>query len=109
MILLYSSDGDETPIHLLKQREDLKRILLRALNKNQILILKEVSKNSKLTISSLLLRMEKEFKVPLSTLKLNARILKKLNLINFGNSSPARLTELGEFIMQIIGGESNDW
>lgn len=90
-----------------KQREDLKRILLRAINRNQVLILEEVSKNSSLTISSLLLGMEKKFRIPLSTLKLNARILKKLNLIDFGNSSPARLTGVGEFVVKIIGGDKN--
>jgi len=46
--------------------------------------------------------LEKEFKVPLSTLKLNAKILRDLNLIDFGNSSPAKLTELGKFVVEII-------
>lgn len=82
--------------------------MLRAFNKNQILILSQISNNSSETISSLLRKLEKEFKVPLSTLKLNAKILKDLNLIDFGNSSPAKLTELGKFIINIIGGEENE-
>jgi hypothetical protein len=43
----------------------------------------------------------------LSTLKLNAKILKKLNLITFGNNShfqAAGLTGFGKFVVEIIGG-----
>jgi hypothetical protein len=72
-------------------------------NKNQILILQEVANNSNKTISSLLFWMERKFKIPLSTLKLNAKILKELNLIDFGNSSVAKLTRLGKFMVEVIG------
>jgi len=77
--------------------------LLRALNKNQILILSEIENNSSETITSLLTKLSKKSKIPLSTLKLNAKILRELGLITFGNS--VKLTDFGKFIVQIIGGD----
>ena len=85
----------------------LRQVLLRAFNKNQICILSEVEKNSAGTITSLLNRIYSEKRIPVSTLKLNARILKELGLVEFGNSECARLTELGEFLAKIIGGDKN--
>ena len=81
--------------------EQLRPIFLRGFNKNQILLLSFAKSNS-LAISSLLNRISREEKIPLSTLKLNARILKDLGLIECGNSHPARLTQLGEFLASII-------
>jgi len=75
------------------------------LNRNQLLILEEVSRNSEKTISSLLREMEKKHNVPLSTLKLNAKILREIGLISFGNSSVARLTNVGKMIIQIFDSE----
>jgi hypothetical protein len=46
--------------------------------------------------------MGREFKVPLSTLKLNARILKKLGLIDFGGGSVARLTKAGKLVLSLL-------
>jgi hypothetical protein len=80
----------------------LKRVLLRAFNKNQLLILQEAAKNSRGTITSLLLKMEKKYVIPLSTLKLNAKILRELNLITFGNSSTAKLTKAGRVIVELL-------
>jgi transketolase len=79
--------------------------LLRAFNKNQILILSQLKDNSDGSISSILREISKKFKIPLSTLKLNARILKDLGLIDFGSNScfkPAKLTELGKFVTSTI-------
>jgi len=46
--------------------------------------------------------MEKNYAISLSTLKLNARILRELGLIRFGNSSPAKLTRTGKLIVQLL-------
>jgi len=43
-----------------------------------------------------------------STLKLNAQILRKLNLITFGNGSSVKLTEFGNFVLKIMCGGEND-
>jgi DNA-binding MarR family transcriptional regulator len=75
------------------------------LNRNQLLILEEVSRNSEKTISSLLREIEKKYNVPLSTLKLNAKILREIGLISFGNSSVAKLTSTGKIIVQIFDDE----
>lgn len=85
-----------------EDKEVLRDIFLRALNRNQILILKKVDENHGSTITSLLLSMEEELRIPLSTLKLNAKILRKLKLISFGNSSPAVLSEMGRVILEVI-------
>jgi len=76
------------------------------LNRNQLLILEEVSRNSEKTISSLLREIEKKHGIPLSTLKLNAKILREIGLISFGNSSVARLTNVGKMIIQVFDDES---
>lgn len=101
-------EGDSPPIskgRITLSKEDirsLKLLLLRALNNNQRIILLEISNNFTQTITSLLLEIEKKYGTPLSTLKLNARILKRLKLIDFGNSSSARLTRLGRIVLEII-------
>ena len=66
------------------------------------MILYEIENNSCETISSLLKRISKFSGISLSTLKLNAKILKKLGLINFGNCSACHLTEFGSYIVKIM-------
>jgi hypothetical protein len=98
------SECDGQPICLSKkQRENLKKLLARALNKNQILILTEIRDNSLKSITSILTSLSKKSDVPLSTLKMNAKILRQLGLIEF--NSCACLTEFGKFIIQTMGGE----
>ncbi len=86
----------------------LRRLLLRALNRNQRLILQAVSEIRLATITSILRFLSREFNIPLSTLKLNARILKELGLIDFGNTKQikaAKLTPAGELVVTILNGE----
>ena len=73
----------------------------RSLNKNQTLILSEVSKNSFESITHLLKRISKSTGISISTLKLNARILRSLGLIAFGNGSIVHLTDFGKYIAKI--------
>jgi hypothetical protein len=86
--------------------EDFKRILLRAINRNQILILSSVRiNNGKKSISSILREISRGKNIPPSTLKLNSKILKQLGLIDFGdkiNFKPAKLTPVGKFVISII-------
>jgi len=94
-----------------KHREDLRLLLLRALNKNQVLILSEIKNIKNESITKILKRISFSNDIPLSTLKLNAKILKGLNLVKFGNNSyfqAARSTDFGKFVLKIIGGEIND-
>lgn len=51
--------------------------------------------------------MSESYGIPLSTLKLNARILKALNLIAFGDGSTVRSTPTGKFVLEIIRGDKN--
>lgn len=83
----------------------MKLLLFRALNRNQIIILSEVMNNRTETISSILRRISTVYGISLSTLKFNARVLKNLNLLSYGNSSNfqvAKLTEFGKFVMSVL-------
>ena len=91
-----------------ENRDSLKLLLLRTLNKNQILILSSINNTQNENITRILSRISSSHEIPLSTLKLNAKILKNLNLITFGNNShfqSARLTDFGKFVFKIIGGD----
>jgi hypothetical protein len=62
------------------------------------------------TITRILNRISFSHDVPLSTLKLNAKILKRLNLITCGNNShfqTARLTDFGWFVVKMINDDEN--
>ena len=81
----------------------------RALNRNQRLILNSINETKNESITSLLKRISKEHKIPLSTLKLNARILRGLGLIDFGTNSDfkhAKLTKEGVEVLEIISRDS---
>jgi len=57
------------------------------------------------TITSVLKEISEKYKLPLSTLKLNAKILKDFNIISYGTTSNPRnveLTGLGSFILSLI-------
>lgn len=83
---------------------DLKRLLLRALNKNQLLILSNIG-GSEERVSRILQRISETRGVPLSTLKLNAKILRELRLIRYGTLSEpdeAELTPLGRNVLSVV-------
>jgi signal transduction histidine kinase len=85
-------------------RVSLGRVLSKAINPNQLLILSEIARNSG-SISSLLSGASERRRVPLSTLKLNARVLRDLGLISCGSASnprPARLTEAGRAVLSMM-------
>lgn len=92
------ADGQRQPT------PSLRNIILRALTDKQILILREVEQNEGTTITSLVNKLSRENKIPLSTLKLNARILKDLGLISNG-SLGAQLTDGGRLVLSILGGD----
>lgn len=80
----------------------LRPIIARALNKNQILILNAVNSNTEYRIYSttaLLNKLSSERGVPTSTLRLNTSILEELGLIE---KKSAMLTEIGRLILSIM-------
>ena len=88
--------------------DDLRRLILRTLNDNQVLVLKAVAERRQ-SLTSLLRQLSMDHGVPLSTLKLNARILRELNLISYGSLThrkAARLESLGRFVYRVIDGET---
>jgi hypothetical protein len=57
------------------------------------------------TLTSLLKKISEESGVPLSTLKLNARILRELNMISYGSVEERRLAEvkpLGFLVLRLL-------
>jgi len=90
---------------------DLRRLILRGLNDNQILLLSRVARDRR-TITSHIRLISEEYKIPISTLKLNSRILREFNLISYGSgrrSCEAKLLPLGTFILKLLdsGEEEN--
>ena len=86
---------------------DLRRLILRTLNDNQLLILTSIASQRR-SLTSLLKDLSEAREIPLSTLKLNARILRELNLISYGSTREKRLAEvekLGSFVLRLLGDE----
>ena len=81
----------------------MKGLLLRGINKNQLLIMKELDNNHSSNITALLTVVSKLNNISLSTLKFNSKLLRKLGLISFGNGNRAELTDFGRYIFRIIG------
>jgi hypothetical protein len=57
------------------------------------------------SLTSTLKQLSEEYGIPLSTLKLNARILRELKLISYGsihNKRSARLENLGNFVVDLV-------
>ena len=73
--------------------------MLRALNKNQILIIIKLKRSKATSKNQILTELSHSSNVPLSTLKLNFKILKELGII----SEKGKLTELGLDLVRIIG------
>ena len=84
-------------------RFGIKKVLLRALNKNQLILLSKIAKNSTKTITSISNSLSSELDIPVSTLKLNCKILKDLDLIAFETSKQVELTETGKIVLNIVG------
>ena len=88
----------------------IKKLILRALNENQRLILRSINGRHR-SLNSLLEEISRREKRPISTLKLNARILKELGLIDYGtkdNPRPVRLTEYGLLVLSILEVDGNE-
>ena len=84
--------------------DDLRVLILRTLNDNQLLVLNAVAEREQ-SLTSLLKQLSQEYQIPLSTLKLNARILRELNLISYGSirdKRTAQLESLGSFILRLL-------
>lgn len=85
---------------------NLGKLLDRCINRNQLILLEKIKSNTALTITSLIESIFRESKIPVSTLKLNSRILRELSLIDFSVGYSVRLTPLGEFVLRIVSQET---
>ncbi len=84
--------------------EVFRNLFLRALNDNQRFLLEHINGDKK-SLNKLLNHLSDRYEKPVSTLKLNARILKDLYLIDYGcrdDPVPVTLTSYGKMIRDII-------
>jgi predicted transcriptional regulator len=71
------------------------------------MILSRVASNKR-PLTGLLIKLSEETGVPLSTLKLNARILRELNLISYGSVGERREAEVepvGNLVLRLMGAD----
>ena len=97
------AERDHTPISM-DGVADLRRILLRTLNDNQLMILSRIAVMSR-SLTSIVRELNALQGIPLSTLKLNARILREYNLISYGDKcrgANAEILPLGRFILKLV-------
>lgn len=81
-------------------------LFLRALNDNQIFLLENIESEYR-SLNRFLREITNDSDRSLSTLKLNARILKDLELITYGSRrdpQPVELTEPGKVILEFLQG-----
>ncbi|MBI2578743.1 MAG: hypothetical protein HYW26_03460 [Candidatus Aenigmarchaeota archaeon] len=78
----------------------MRKVLAKALNKNRRLILLSISNEEMETLNSLLKRVSREHGISLSTLKLNARILRDLGLVSCNGF--VKTTESGELVKRLL-------
>lgn len=77
---------------------------MRALNRNQLLILGSVAKNRSCSITAVLQEISCREGIALSTLKVNSRILRNLGIIEFGDT--AMLTRFGTDVLAVLAGHA---
>ena len=85
----------------------IRRLLSRAVNRNQLLILSRIGQRNH-TLTSLLNELSCEESIPLSTLKLHSRELRELGLIAVAstpksNYNAVEITENGRLILSLLG------
>jgi predicted transcriptional regulator len=83
--------------------ESLRLLIVRAINSNQLLILKNIDGESSITTT--IKHIAKITGIPISTLKLNYRILKEIGLLKTDNVGlhSVKLTRLGKLVIDILG------
>ncbi|MBN2336150.1 hypothetical protein JXL21_11370, partial [Candidatus Bathyarchaeota archaeon] len=94
----------DAPISLSQnQLEDLRRIVLRTISKDQVLILTNIPRVPT-SITSVLREVSRRYNIPIEELRLHADALRGLKLIDYGEAPRFKgvgLTELGSFITDL--------
>lgn len=98
--------GDPTPI-----KNRLKPFLFTVFTKHQILLMREIGKNHT-NITQILRKLAEEERIPEATLRFNAKKLKELGLIDFGDKLKkginVEFTPLGLFFYEILKKDLED-
>lgn len=97
------SDGDGPPIYC----NSVKRLLLRALTKHQILVLNELKQNLYYSsVTNLIKKLSEKHKIAPSTLRWNIKQLHDLGLIDCGTrknkGALVKLTDSGKMILEVL-------
>ncbi len=86
---------------LIQYSASLRKLILKALNRNQILILVHARRNIYMSLNAVLDSVSSSNGIPISTLKMNARILADLGLIDY-SGSVLRATGSGIRVLSIL-------
>lgn len=87
------------------QEKKLGRLLVRGFTKKQLVILESVSKDKSRSITSSSKRISEEKKIPLSTVKLDLKILEQLGLvriIQMDGFKKFSMTKFGKMVLKIL-------
>ncbi len=85
--------------------EVVREIVKRGFNNNQLILLRELKQTSYKSLSSALRSLSRKYGIPISTLRVNAKVLKELNLLRTGDGNGSRevtLTQLGHFVTELM-------
>jgi len=94
------------PLQLSKSQEKkLGKLLVRGFTKKQLVVLESISKDKSKSITSAAKKISEERKIPLSTVKLDLKILERLEIIKKIEKQglkKALMSRFGKLILQII-------
>ncbi len=94
------------PLKLSRMQEDkLKGLLGRAFTKKQLLVLRAIEGDESRSITSAAKSISEDEKIPLSTVKLDLKILEKLGLVRTVDKESfkkPRITKFGKLILQLL-------
>ncbi len=91
---------------MVQELEVVREIIRRGLNNNQLVLLSELRVNSYRSLTSALRSLSRKYSISVSTLKVNAKVLRDLNLIDVRGSDRVRevvLTPMGHFVADLLG------
>ena len=92
------------------QEKKLGRLLVRGFTKKQLTILDSVSRDKSQSITSASKKISEEREIPLSTVKLDLKILEQLGLVRIIQSKGfkrTRMTKFGKTVLRILSNYNN--
>lgn len=91
------------------QEKKLGRLLVRGFTKKQLMVLEAVSKDKSRSITSTSKKISEERKIPLSTVKLDLKILSQLGLVRIVDRKfkMVRISKFGRMVLRLLSNYNN--